>query len=46
MEKDWADRKTDGIKDGWMHTQMRVISIVPFCQCRVKMNTCRYPAGT
>ena len=21
MEKDWADRKTDGMKDGRMHTQ-------------------------
>ena len=21
MEKDWADRKMDGIKDGQMHTQ-------------------------
>ena len=46
MEKDWADRKTDGMKDGRMHThrQMRVISIVPLRLCRVKMN--RYPAGT
>ena len=21
MEKDWMDRKRDGMKDGWMHTQ-------------------------
>ena len=21
VEKDWADRKTDGMKDGQMHTQ-------------------------
>ena len=21
MEKDWADRKTDGMKDGQIHTQ-------------------------
>ena len=45
VEKDWTDRKTDGMKDGQMHTQTdEVISIVPLCLCRVKMN--RYPAGT
>ena len=47
MEKDWADRKMDGMKVGQStHRQMRVISIVPLRLCRVKMNTCKYPAGT
>ena len=45
VEKDWTDRKTDGMKDGQMHTQTDEGHFYsPYCLCRVKMN--RYPAGT
>ena len=44
-EKDWTDRRTDGMNDGRTHTQTEegyIYSPPPLC--RVSMN--RYPAGT
>ena len=39
VEKDWTDRKTDGMKDGQMHTQTDEGHFyIPLCLCRVKMN--------